>query len=199
MTDSALIVFLRKPELGKVKTRLAKGIGDEKALEVYRILTEKTYQICSELNADIFPFFMPDVPENTIWDKSKAEIQNGNDLGECMLNAFEFVFNKGYDKAIIIGSDCNSLSSDLIKKAFLKLEKYDYTIGPAEDGGYYLLGMKSLCTEVFENMEWSKEDVYEKTIQKFSANSYYSLETLNDIDNLDDLIKEPELYNRVIK
>ncbi len=198
MTDSALIIFLRKPELGRVKTRLAKGIGDEKALLAYNLLSKKTFDITKNLKADIFPFFKPEKPENTFWNKDFAQIQEGNDLGECMKNAFQLVFERNYKKVIIIGSDCYSLSSETLEKAFYSLQNHDFTIGPSEDGGYYLLGMKKLAPELFSDIEWSNEAVFQKTLDKIGDRSVHILETLNDIDTLEDLKKEPELYNQVI-
>lgn len=197
MSDSALIVFLRKPEIAKVKTRLAQKIGDEKALDVYKILIEKTYQESKNLQVDVLPFYTPEIPNSIPWDNAKPQIQKGDDLGECMSNAFEYVFAQGYNKAVIIGSDCFSLKCEILEEAFDRLNQNDFVIGPSEDGGYYLLGMKKNNIGIFENIEWSREDVYAKTLEKIKGQKVKILNKLNDIDTFEDLQKEPELFNRV--
>ncbi|QNL21875.1 TIGR04282 family arsenosugar biosynthesis glycosyltransferase [Hyphobacterium sp. CCMP332] len=198
MTDSALIVFLRKPEISKVKTRLARKIGDEKAMAIYNILVEKTYQESKNLNVDVLPFYTPEIPDSIPWINANSQIQKGDDLGECMRNAFEYVFAQGYKKAVIIGSDCFSLRHDILEKAFEELNENDFIIGPSEDGGYYLLGMKENNPDIFENIAWSREDVYAKTIEKIKGQKVKILDKLNDIDTFEDLQKEPALLNRVI-
>ena len=115
-----------------------------------------------------------------------------------MTNAFKEVFSQGYKKVIIIGSDCFSLSSQYINDAFANLENHDFVIGPSEDGGYYLLGMKDMSVDLFSNMEWSVTEVFKKTMNRMSSKTVFFLPCLNDIDTEEDLSKEPELYYRVI-
>ncbi|MEQ9148777.1 MAG: glycosyltransferase, partial [Cytophagales bacterium] len=108
-----------------------------------------------------------------------------------------YAFAHGYTKAVIIGSDCFSLKRVILEEAFERLNQNDFVIGPSEDGGYYLLGMKKNNSEIFENIEWSREDVYAKTLEKIKGQKVKILTRLNDIDTFEDLQKEPELFNRV--
>jgi len=104
-----------------------------------------------------------------------------------MQNAFELLFSKNYKKILIIGSDLLDLTTEVIENAFNQLKYNDAVIGPAEDGGYYLLGMKVLKEPVFQNKSWGTETVLEETKKDFYGQSLYVLETLNDIDYLEDL------------
>ena len=144
MVENALIIFTRNPELGKCKTRLAKSIGDENALEIYKFLLQHTANVAKEVTADKFVFYSENIIENDIWETSvfNKELQNGLDLGERMQNAFSLLFSKGYKKVLIIGSDLYDLEANLVNNAYKNLNEHDVVIGPAEDGGYYLLGMK---------------------------------------------------------
>ncbi len=196
MKNNALIVFLRIPELGKVKTRLAQKIGDENALVIYRALTDRTLSICQKTEANILLFWTPEIP-TTINDlNAKRFLQNGKDLGERMKNAFNTAFTLGNRKVIIIGSDCYTLRTGIIDQAFTSLDENSYCIGPSIDGGYYLLGMKILNEDLFDNMTWSNEKVFENTISRMSG-KVKVLEKLNDIDTYEDLVEEPELLSLV--
>jgi len=117
------------------------------------------------------------------------EKQHGNSLGERMNNAFNNVFEKKYSKAIIIGTDCPALTEKVINDAFEKLNNYDVVIGPANDGGYYLLGMKKLHQQLFKNINWSTETVFDATINICNNLnlSYCLLPVLNDVDEEKDL------------
>jgi rSAM/selenodomain-associated transferase 1 len=116
-------------------------------------------------------------------------VQTGDDLGERMKNAFATAFVEGFEKVVIIGSDCPQLTSMHIQEAFDLLSNYDIIIGPAVDGGYYLLGMKRLISEVFINKIWSSDQVFMQTMADIEHLhlSYYLLETLRDIDTEEDL------------
>jgi hypothetical protein len=198
VNERALLIFLRNPEKGKVKTRLAKDIGDEKALQTYLTLVRRTHEITSELNAEIYPFYNPLIPENSPWQNANAQLQKGRDLGECMSNAFDFVFDRGHARVLIIGSDCYQLEEDILEEAFESLVNHDFVIGPSEDGGYYLLGMKCRDIDLFGNMEWSVESVYENTLSRLNGEKVKVLPQLNDIDTLEDLKKEDELYQYIL-
>ncbi len=115
-----------------------------------------------------------------------------------MFGAFQYVLNS-QSKAIIIGSDCPDISSQIIEEAFIRLDKHDCVIGPSEDGGYYLLGMKKLHSALFEDIEWSSSKVMEQTIRKIESLqlSYTQLPKLNDIDTIDDLRQFPDLYQSI--
>ena len=152
-THKALIIFTRNPEIGKVKTRLAKTIGDLAALKVYRKLLEHTLHITRPLEVDKFVFYSEQIQENDHWDAAtySKELQNGVDLGERMHHAFELLFSRGYRQIVIVGSDIFELTTTGIQEAFTHLDSTNYVVGPALDGGYYLLGMNALKNKLFEN------------------------------------------------
>jgi hypothetical protein len=162
-----LLIFTRNPELGKSKTRLAKTIGDQTALEIYKFLLKRTQEIAVKVNADKAVYYSVKVRNNDIWDSSiyQKYQQFGEDLGVRMKNAFKNGFEAGYKKVIIVGSDLYDLSSKIIDNAFQKLESNDFVIGPAEDGGYYLLGMNFLQENIFENKDWGTETVRKDTLE----------------------------------
>lgn len=184
----ALIIFVRKPEAGKVKTRLAAQIGNEKALEVYIKLLQHTKFVALESDCDKYIFATENRDDNT-WRGFNIEQQSEGDLGERMAHAFENLFNKNYKKVVIIGSDCPGLSVKHLEEAFGSLNNHDVVIGPAHDGGYYLLGMKKLHKKIFENKNWSTDSVFADsmhTIDKLHL-SCFQLETLIDVDEEKDL------------
>ncbi|MEO5501112.1 MAG: TIGR04282 family arsenosugar biosynthesis glycosyltransferase [Ginsengibacter sp.] len=190
---NALIIFVRKPELGKVKTRLAADIGDENALKVYNDLLTHTCVITKGLPLDKYAFYSEKVTGEDLWNKNGfyRKIQNGNNLGEKMENAFKVLFNESYEKLIIIGSDCFELDESLISKAFKQLDNYDVVIGPANDGGYYLLGMKKIHPFLFRNKKWSTDSVFSDTLQDIKEHtlSCFRLPVLTDVDTEEDYIK----------
>ena len=184
-----IIVFTRNPELGKVKTRLAKTVGDESALNIYKFLLEHTEKIIRTVNSDKAVYYSISIRNNDMWSDMLYQKfkQDGNDLGERMLNAFRNAFLNNYKKVIIVGSDLFDLEEKHILSAFDALDNNDVVIGPAEDGGYYLLGMKTLYTKVFQNKQWGTETVFEDTIDDLKNESVFLLDELNDVDTYDDI------------
>ena len=155
----ALIIFVRNPEAGKVKTRLAATVGDEKALHIYKQLLDHTLTITKNMAVEKYVFYAGEISQTDMWKEARYSrlLQKEADLGEKMRTAFETVFLNGHAKVIIIGSDCIELTTEIFNQAFENLDEYDAVIGPANDGGYYLLGMKSLHAELFINKPWSTE------------------------------------------
>ncbi|MFN6090440.1 MAG: TIGR04282 family arsenosugar biosynthesis glycosyltransferase [Cyclobacteriaceae bacterium] len=190
-SKNLLIIFYRNPELGKVKTRLAKTLGDEKALAIYLKLSSHTRAITENLAIDKVIYYSNFVDTEDAWPNTtfQKKLQNGNDLGEKMNNAFVEGFQSGYERVCIIGTDCLELSKDIIQQAFDQLVCYDAVIGPAKDGGYYLLGMKKPMPELFKNKAWSSDTVATDTIQNFKdlSLSYAQLAVLTDVDEEKDL------------
>jgi rSAM/selenodomain-associated transferase 1 len=193
MSNNALIIFTRNPELGKCKTRLAKTIGDQEALNVYKHLLQHTANVAKKVKTSRYVYYSVKIRDNDIWDTKlfNKKQQLGEDLGVRMQNAFQELFNLGYDKVVIIGSDLLDLSAEIIEEAYKKLDTNDAVIGPAEDGGYYLLGFKKPTPEVFNIKNWGTETVYKQTIEKLISKKVYVLETLNDIDYVEDLKPYP--------
>lgn len=197
MKINALIIFTRNPQLGKVKTRLAKTIGDEKALEVYTDLLAHTMHVTKELACDKFVFYDEMIVNNDLWADELffKKKQSGVDLGARMQRAFEYLFEEGYQKCIIIGSDLFDLTTHHVREAFQKLENADVVIGPAEDGGYYLLGLKKVIPPVFSNKHWGTSGVLADTLIDLENHRVDCIETLNDIDTFEDL-KKSKYYQK---
>ncbi len=194
MNKELLIIFYRNPELGKVKTRLAASIGDEKALAIYLRLSAHTRDITENLEMDRSLYYSDFLDNEDNWPLAnyKKEIQTGRDLGERMRNAFASGMELGYEKIVIIGTDCFELTSEIIMQSFERLDHHDAVIGPALDGGYYLLGMKKLIPEIFRNKAWSTESVCTETMKDLERlNLGYSLSPpLRDVDEVKDLPEE---------
>ena len=188
----AIIVFVKNPELGKVKTRLAKSIGEEGALKVYKFLLNYTKSIVGNAGADkLYLFHHEEIIKSNKWSILNCEnkLQSSGDLGVKMENAFNYVFSKGYKSVVVVGSDCLEITSELIDKSFLELENYNSVIGPAKDGGYYLLGLNKMIPEIFQDMPWSKSNLLEETIKKLKLENlnYQLLPTLSDVDYIEDI------------
>ncbi|RIJ34428.1 TIGR04282 family arsenosugar biosynthesis glycosyltransferase [Pontibacter oryzae] len=189
--NKLLLLFVRNPELGKVKTRLAASVGPEKALEIYLHLLQHTRDVTLPLPMHKLVYYTNAIDTNDFWpnDKYEKRVQPPGDLGEKMQAAFAAAFDEGYASVVIIGSDCLQLTDKIILDAYQKLEKSDVVIGPALDGGYYLLGMNRLHPRLFQNKHWSTERVFPETIHDIQELhlSYALLPHLSDIDHIEDL------------
>jgi uncharacterized protein len=190
-SQNALIIFIKNPTKGLVKTRLAETVGDEKALEIYLQLLEKTHNIVTNVNCKKYLYYSEKIIKNDIWENDifEKKLQKGNDLGERMLNAFTEIFElEGVKNVAIIGSDCPSLPPSFIDKAFEELRFNSFVIGPAYDGGYYLLAMRQLRYEVFDKIIWSGPLVLSDTLKKINkmVKTHYLLPALPDVDTSND-------------
>lgn len=188
-SENLLIVFVKNILLGKVKTRLAKTIGDFGAFEVYKELVEITELETNRLeNCDVHIYFSDIVIESK-WPGKLKFVQEGESLGERMENAFKNGFDQGFKNIIGIGSDLPDLNADIMLEGFQALEEMQTVFGPSEDGGYYLIGMTSLHSCIFEGKSWSTDKLLEETLSDLKKNkiSVSLLEELNDIDNIEDL------------
>ena len=195
--QNAIIIFVRNPELGKVKTRLAKEIGDEQTLQVYIELLHHTHDITLDVDADRFVYYADYINDNDLWENKnfKKKLQEGKTLGNRMMLAFFELFQQGYSKIIIVGSDCPELTAFIIEDAFDKLDNTEVVIGPSSDGGYYLLGLTKLIPELFNNKQWSTDTVLADTIKDAVSlkKSCSFLMELYDIDTADDLRRYLEM------
>jgi len=191
MRAEVLIVFVKNPEIGKVKTRLARSIGDAQALAIYLNLLSSCFKLTETVKQDVVIYYNNFIDSEDHWksDKYKKCLQKGDSLGEKMHNAIAEQLNKGYKKACLVGSDIYDLNIQVIETAFKKLENNDVVIGPAKDGGYYLIGMKEPNAALFDISGWSTPKVCEETINKICAAelTYEEVDTLNDIDDIEDL------------
>lgn len=186
--EKALAIFLKNQRLGAVKTRLAKAIGDQKALEIYTALVALTLKAASDVSAETHLFLSDTLEPIDSTLKAKQHVQVGNGLGERMNDAFELLL-KQYHKVVLIGSDLPDISATLVEEAFTKLDAYDVVIGPAKDGGYYLIGLKAPKPTLFTSIEFSTSKVFEHTLMLAEAEKIKVaiLKTLRDVDILEDL------------
>ncbi|UKM65204.1 TIGR04282 family arsenosugar biosynthesis glycosyltransferase [Flavobacteriaceae bacterium GSB9] len=189
MNKTLVIVFVKNPKLGKVKTRLAKSIGNEAALAVYSKLLKVTENAVKKLDTDVLIYFSEHIEEEA-WHNFNKNIQHGKDLGERMRNAFQQGFEDGYERIALIGSDLPDISENHIKQALHVLTQNEVVFGPAKDGGYYLIGLSKMHTSIFQNKPWSQPNLLSETLKELHKNntSFITLETLNDIDTYEDLI-----------
>ncbi len=194
-SKKALIIFTRNPELGKCKTRLAKTIGDENALEIYKFLLKHTADISKNISADKYVFYSENIKKEDLWEPSifRKKLQKGTDLGERMHHAFQELFEMGYEKVAIIGSDLLDLDAELVNNAFAQLDFHDLVIGPAKDGGYYLLAMKNLYDKIFSNKDWGTSSVLKNTLNDLQNSNVHLLKELNDIDTFEDITHYEQL------
>lgn len=198
MKDTAIIVFQKKPELGKVKTRLAKTIGEVKALEAYQWLLKHTHEQVVLVCCDVFIYFDREIDLAFIRNQRYAgALQRSGDLGQKMMSALEEVLAQGYQKAMVIGSDCPGIDSEILEQAIEQLSSHDLVIGPAQDGGYYLIGMGKVYNTLFENMPWSTSEVFSKTLAEANRLGLKTslLPELSDVDVYEDL--DDNLKNRL--
>lgn len=183
-----VLVFQKNAILGKVKTRLASEIGKHRALEIYGGLIQSTYSVLEDVAAPVWTYFSDYIPEIGNKPTEKSFIQEGKDLGERMANAFARSFELGMEKVVLIGTDCPMLESRHLLRAFELLTNSDLVLGPATDGGYYLIGMKHRADYLFEGIPWSTAAVLMQTIAvaKVRGLHFTLLDELSDIDTLGD-------------
>ena len=186
-----LIIFYRNPELGKVKSRLADTVGEERALALYLVMAAHTRKISLSVPVDKVVYYSRfiDTEDNWLNSDFQKRLQQGDDLGERMKRAFEESFDLGYESVCIVGTDCPELTGAMVIAAFEALNHHDAVIGPALDGGYYLLGMNRFMPELFDDKKWSTDSVCGDTIQDLKRQnfSYQLLPTLRDVDRETDL------------
>lgn len=188
-----LIIFTKNPILGKVKTRLALAIGDEEALRVHQSLVKETIVKVDHCHCDKVVYFSDGINAVNIFSEHgfRQEVQTEGDLGKRMKHAFEKEFAKGYTSIVIIGTDCPEIDDASISLAFKLLEDKDVVLGPADDGGYYLLGLSTMYNELFDDIAWSTSTVFQSTVDRVHKLSLSLGLTAKkqDIDTLDDLKK----------
>jgi uncharacterized protein len=195
----AVLVFVREPVVGRVKTRLAAEIGEEAALRAYVWLAERAVGEAQRLGAGIqvrvhfTPAHAGGAVRRWLGEGPVYLPQSAGDLGTRMRSAFDAAFAAGARRVVIIGSDLPDMSSALLRRAFTLLERHAVVLGPATDGGYYLLGMCEPRPELFDEVPWSTDRVLDCTLHRLrgSGISLALLEPLRDVDHASDL--PPEL------
>lgn len=187
-----LLVFLKYPEPGKVKTRIGKEIGHVKAAQIYRELAERVLGNIMEGNYTVVLYYSPSwsVDDFKEWLGSDYvyKPQRGADLGQRMKNAIRDEIAEGAESVVLIGTDCVQVDSSVINKAFESMHDNDVVIGPATDGGYYLIACRASFNELFENIEWSTNKVYSQTMNRIDELGLktFILEKKTDIDTYED-------------
>lgn len=189
--NNLLLIFIKNPVRGTVKTRLAQTVGDEKAYRIYLKLLHHTMEEAKKVDVPKQVWYSVSIDKDDKLSEQhfQKQVQRGGDLGDRMSYAFELGFRNGARKVVIIGSDCPDISPEIIEKAYEELTDNDLVIGPSEDGGYYLLGMNTFVPELFTGIDWSTESVLQQTyetVKKLSMSIFF-LPTLNDIDTKEDL------------
>ncbi len=196
--ERLLLVFVKNPVLGRVKTRLARTIGDEKALWVYERLLEHTRRAARGVAAQRWVCYSDFVPAADAWLEGgfAARRQEGETLGDRMQEAFRQGFAAGYRSIVIIGSDCPEVSPTLLETAFGQLASFPVVLGPATDGGYYLLGMNYLVESLFRDKPWSTPAVLAETVADLQRAGipYALLPVLSDVDEAADLDRLPPSF-----
>ena len=191
MTNNVLLIFVKNLIKGHVKTRLTNTLGNDAAMDIYKQLLLIAHDKIQSLEIDKIVFYSEFI-EDDIWENNlfQKEIQEGNELGERMKNAFKSSFTAGYKNVVVIGTDRPGINKNILENAFLKLNNFDVVIGTATDGGYYLLGMKKEYQFLFQKIKWSTNEVLNQTIDLCKTNqlSFFLLPELSDVDEEKDLI-----------
>ena len=194
--QKGIIIFQKNAELGKVKTRLAETMGNREALEIYQLLVSYTHQQVQQVPCHKLLYFSEFLEKSPEWENEaySLKIQTTGILGEKMANAFQSEFENGFTQLIIIGTDCPEINPKIIEEAFEKLTKVDVVVGPATDGGYYLLGMNQFIPGLFKDIPWSSEEVLSATKNFLVTNdiTFDMLPLLSDVDYQEDWEKVKE-------
>ncbi|HWK88847.1 MAG TPA: TIGR04282 family arsenosugar biosynthesis glycosyltransferase [Longimicrobium sp.] len=193
----ALLVFVRAPVRGRVKTRLARAMGDDAALRIYRRLAEHTVmqamRLAREDGVEVRIHHTPAAAGHAVRDwLGPGPLylpQSGGGLGERMHDAFAHAFANGRGRVVIVGSDLPDLDAELMRRAFTLLDAHRAVIGPARDGGYYLLGLTELPRGIFAGIEWSTPTVLAETLRRMRALGMVPmlLEEMRDVDEAADV------------
>lgn len=192
---NTVIIFLRAPEKGRVKTRLASGIGEENALIFYKAFAQRTLWAVERSGMDhricFFPADKQALVEDWLGMDHTYIPQFGDDLGLRMGNALSQVFDQGVKKAILVGTDVPGIKARHLLEAQNLLDKKDVVIGPSLDGGYWLIGFHrdGFCPDLFLQVDWGTDSVFLTTIEKCNAAGLSTgiLTALQDIDTQKDL------------
>ncbi len=190
---NAIVIMAKAPKPNKVKTRLIPYLKpDLAALLYHNFLLDKTEQVKSIEQSKFFIAYTPNNSENyfkKIAPDFDLILQIGSDLGDRLVNVSNNIFNKGFKKVVILDSDTPNLPTKYIRQAIIGLETSDMIIGPCEDGGYYLIGLKSPTPDVFKNIPWSTSNVVNITVKRAEAIGLKSsfLKYWYDIDTIEDL------------
>lgn len=180
----ALIIFQKNRVPGKVKTRLAATIGNDNALMVYEVLVAKAHENARAINRPVYLYFSDELEAQESWPSCILRVQDQRDLGMRMMCAMREVLEEGFEKVVLVGTDCYELTPEILESAFLQLNTSDYVLGPALDGGYYLIGGKRTDDSVFLDKVWSTATVCQEAIDAIQqlGLKVACVATLSDVD-----------------
>ncbi len=185
-----LIIFVKNPVEGFVKSRLAASVGDYPALLIYKELLTKAHKLAISTPFNKAVYYSDFIDEKDIWENDIFQkfLQREEGVGNRMKNAFVDSFLNAFEKVVLTGSDIIGLTPEIIEQAFTDLDKSDVVLGPAKDGGYYLIGLNKHNAELFKDIEWSTEKVLSQTIDKIQSLklSHSILPELSDLDRIGD-------------
>lgn len=190
---NALILMTRVPIPGKTKTRLEAFLTPEQCAALHTAFVKDIYNTVKAVDADVLVYYTPErykgIMQNILGDRVKLIPQINGGLGERMHQSLADCFAAGYEKCVLIGSDIPTISAEILDNAFEQLDCKDVVIGPTEDGGYYLIGMKKLAKEIFDKKFYGIKTVYQNTIDsiKEAKLSYSEAPRWYDIDVYEDL------------
>lgn len=188
--DRVVLIFCRNEIPGKVKTRLAADLGEARAMDIYRKLCDHTATVVAPVAAARIVCYDSRIETNDRWDPCATDrwLQHGNDFGVRLGDAVQRAFIQGYDKVILIGTDCPQLTTAILESAFEGLDHHDAMIGPAADGGYYLLALKTFHQEFFRNKKWGTDQVLAETLADAGRLGLRcgELPVLRDVDTVSD-------------
>ncbi len=196
-TNNCILLFVKYPEPGKVKTRLAETVGADAAAKLYSLFVKDILITLRDTEQKIVVCYDDRWPKEQyvqwLGNGMSFVAQQGQGLGQKMKNAFINAFDRGIDNAIIIGSDIPDIPAEIFTRAFAALGKHPAVIAPTADGGYCLIGFsaKGFLPDIFDNIDWSTEKVFDQTMQIFQHHktNHYSLDQCFDIDIISDLKK----------
>ena len=202
--DSKLIILAKAPVPGKVKTRLQPTISPDDAAKLQAFFIQQTIELVSSLKGvDVELRCTPD-DSHPVFQQCARDLkitlkqQQGKDLGERMANALQEALTR-YQQVIVIGTDCPELTTDYLNEALLRLRQgTKAVIGPANDGGYVLLGLRRFSPLLFSDINWGSNQVFSETYEKLQQLGWdwHELNSLRDIDTPADLLAFPEIMNQ---
>lgn len=198
-----LFIFTRYPEPGHTKTRLIPALGAEGAANLHRQMAESILATAQQLSGYSTPPLSIDIRytgcsleqmQNWLGQDLTYTLQGIGDLGERLIGAFSTAFAQGQARAVAIGTDCPSVTVEILTQAFEQLQRYDVVLGPARDGGYYLVGLKQSVPQLFQGIDWGTERVFQQTVEicQQLQLDWAQLSQLTDIDRPEDLSDLPE-------
>ncbi len=206
-SEKSLVVLLRFPSKGEVKTRLARTAGNETAIRFYRECVERLFREAEKLPHDItrYVYYTPGSAKKSVgrWAGRGfyCEPQINGNLGMRLETIFHDQFEKGFKKVVITATDVPDITATDIEESFNALAEVDLVLGPSFDGGYYLVGMKELCPDLFDNIAWSTPIVYDQTLHRAGESGFrvHNLRVLLDIDTEEDLYRWQDRYRETVR